>query len=498
MANQVSARLKGDDYQHLYSWYLALDLLRPGSQVAMVRIEDEKAWSADDVTIQHTPESGLPDQFYQIKNHVDHRKSYSTALFTDHKPNEKSLLQKLFKTWQELKAQARGRPIELHFISNWAWDTSDKMASCISGDDNSLTDLFYNATPRSDVGKLRQQWIDHLGLQPASVPEFFEFSGTLRIWTGYACWDVMKRMVKERMSYLRLKFDETALLVAVGIVREWIKSGVQVLTTDMLEEIFVTHDLYIPPDEEPSVHVYLTTIKDQHFDISPDFWVDWRSYFEGNPNKKGHSLADPDDWNRTLLPQLETLEAQVNSGTSCRLIRARGLARLSAWLAFGFTFSEVNRYTIEVDQQGEHWRTDATPSPDFSVASTVGSDGEILDGEGSTVAVGISVSGQIDEDVRRHLAERDQKVASLLLIRPNRELGRECLRGAGDAVALASESKRLIRDFVARWGAKRLLLYYYGPLGGACFIGHRFNAVCSEIQVMEDQRPGYSPSFLLL
>jgi hypothetical protein len=42
-----------------------------------------------------------------------------------------------------------------------------------------------------------------------------------------------------------------------------------------------------------------------------------------------------------------------------------------------------------------------------------------------------------------------------------------------------------------------VLLYYFGPLSGACFIGHQLNAVCREIQLMEDQQPGYVPSFLL-
>ena len=60
----------------------------------------------------------------------------------------------------------------------------------------------------------------------------------------------------------------------------------------------------------------------------------------------------------------------------------------------------MNRYTIEVDQQNEHWRTDATSSPDFMLTAVEGLDGEVLDGEGETVAVGISISGPIAADVR--------------------------------------------------------------------------------------------------
>lgn len=497
MANQVSARLKGDDYQHLYSWYLALELLRPSSHVARICIEDEKAWSADDVTIEYTPESGLPARFHQIKFHVDHRKCYSTASFIEHEPNSSSLLQKLYKTWQNLRAEAKGRPIEIHFLSNWTWDSDDKLKSCISGSDNAFTDDFYRASDRSQLGQLRQQWVKHLDLEPDDIKDFFEFAGTLRLWLGFACFDWVKRVSMERMAYLGLKSDDSAILVGVGIVREWVKAGTQIITADVLREVFARHELYLPPDDEPSVHVYLTTIKDQRFDIDPDFLIDWRHHFVGRPTQKGHSLADPADWNRTLLPELEALETRINAGTSCRLVRARGLARLSAWFAFGFTFSEVNRYTIEVDQQGQYWRTDAEPSPDFTLVLDGPPAGEVIDGEGSVVAVGISVSGSLADDVRRDLEHRRDKVASLLLIRGSRELGHGCLRGAGDAVSLANSTKSILRDFAKHWGATRLLLYYFGPLAGACFIGHRLNAVCREIQIMENQQPGYEPSFLL-
>jgi hypothetical protein len=101
--------------------------------------------------------------------------------------------------------------------------------------------------------------------------------------------------------------------------------------------------------------------------MEPDHIVDWRDYFIGDPSKKGHQLYDPLAWNSILLPELQALEAQINKETSCRLVRGRGLARLSAWFAFGFTFSDVARYTIEVDQNGQLWRTDAHASPNFDL-----------------------------------------------------------------------------------------------------------------------------------
>jgi len=91
----------------------------------------------------------------------------------------------------------------------------------------------------------------------------------------------------------------------------------------------------------------------------------------------------------------------------------------------------------------------------------------------------------------------DCTISALLLIQPDRDLGRGVLETGSDVVALARGVKDLLRPFVKRWSATRLLLYYFRPLSGACFIGHQLNAVCREVQIMEDQQPGYAPAFLL-
>ncbi len=497
MANQVAARLSGDDYQHLYAWLFALELLMPGKKVLQVTVEDALAGSVDDVTVRYDNGTNNPDCFYQVKYHVDQRGVYSTEGLIEAKPGYTSLLEKFWNTWKQLRQQKPQRAIELHLVSNWTWDSGDKLKTCFDGHDTSITDDYFTAPPRSEIGKLRARWQKALG---ANDNEFRLFIRCLRFRLGYDCGEELEQRVAERMKNLGLKSDIAALKVATGIVREWIKAGKQNLARADLEAVLKKHDLYRPAGEEKSITVYLTTIKKQQFDILPDYGLDWRDYFTGDEAKKSHQLKDPDDWDRRLLPELEALAARIDEETDCRLVRVRGLARLSAWFAFGFTFSEVARYTIEVDQGGSRWRTDATGSTDFplTVTSAGGSpQGETMDGEGETVAVGISVTGSLDADVRANLKERKEKIAALLLLRPDRELGRECLRSGGDVVALADGVKNQVREFVKQWKATRLLLFYFGPISGACFIGHRLNAVCQQIQIMEDQQPGYAPSFLL-
>src|SRR5260370_24232880 len=102
MAKQVAARMSGDDYQHLFGWMQVLELLMPKRQVVKVLIEDESAGSADDVTLVHADGSVECDRYHQIKYHVDHRTSYSVDTLTEKQGNERSLLQKWFRSWEAL------------------------------------------------------------------------------------------------------------------------------------------------------------------------------------------------------------------------------------------------------------------------------------------------------------------------------------------------------------------------------------------------------------
>lgn len=491
MANQVAARLHGDDYQHLTAWLHVLELMRPRCKVRLVTIEDEKSGSADDVTVLHEPGASKPDRFYQIKFHQTQWGAYSTAALTSAERKGTSILQKLFATWRKLKEQRGDEPFQIRFVSNWSWDSSDKAGAAFSGRDNSVTDAFLSAGPRSDLGGIRQQWERHLG---ASSEEFAEFVQALYFDLGAACFDERVERVRDQMDNLSLQSDDAGLKIAVGIVREWVQKGVQQVTLEGLKKAIEEYGL-AAPDADPCVTVLLTTVKEKRVDILPDYTLDWRDHFDGPEYEKGHALKPGDTWERDLLPELRAVESLIAEETGCRLIRARGLARLSAWFAFGRTFSENARYVIECDQQGQLWRSDANPSSDF-LLSTSNESRKFVSAESSAIAVGISITRDVEEDVQAYLEESGFR-GHVALLAPNRPLGKDCLRSAQDAVALAQQAKENIRTLISRTGVKTILLFYAGPLSGACFMGHCFNAMGVPIQVMEFQNPGYAPAFSL-
>ncbi|MBX3439278.1 MAG: SAVED domain-containing protein [Planctomycetaceae bacterium] len=495
----VAARLNGDDYQHLIAWREALNLLRPRTGVAIVRVEDEDALSVDDVTVQYESGCGRPNQYFQIKYHVDHRQAYSSdAMLEKRTANASSLLQKFWRTYLAM-AQRSADTFELTLISNWSWDVEDKFAAVIDGQDGSIKEDFLLASAGSDLGKIRERWRLHLG---ATEEQFAAFVGVMRVRHGYHCWQELRDGVADRMENLGLQFDEAALLTAVGIVRAWIQHGPSDIDAGVMRTLVASHRLDLPDSAERATLVVLNTISSPRLEVEPDYALDWCDRFEGEPGRRGRMLLDAAEWNSRLLPELYALEAKIKSETTVRLVRARGAARLAPWLAFGFTFSEVAGYTVEVAQRvaggrTEHWRSDAPASGDFYVDPHLQLGAEaLIDGPSDTVAVAVGVTDSIRDDVIRDLRAHS-RASALLLLAPRDGASSAAIRHAGDATALAAQVKRHTRIAVRETGAKRVLLYYCGPLSGACFIGHRMNAVAQQIVLMEDIQPGYVPTFVL-
>ena len=491
MGAQSSARLKGDDYQHLISWYHIISMKKSEYSVEKVKLEDSLGGLVDDVTVFKNGNPRALD-FYQIKYHVDQRDRYSIDRLLDSSKGT-SLMEKFWNTWKEVTKTYPGAKITLNLYSNWLIDPDDDILMCISGENGCLNDGFYSASSGSKIGKKKEEWRKK---HNASEDEFHSFAKTLVFHLGKDFSEELRRMISERMELFHLKYDENALIIAAGIVRSWIKSKTQEITPESLEEQIKSHDLYLPTGSERAATVYFVTVKDRKFDLEPDYIVDWRKYFKVVSEKGDHELIDTSNWNKTLLPELLQVEKRINDEKGVNLIRVRGFSRLSPWFSFGYTFSEVAGYIIEVNQQNELWRTDAKPASDFELVGN-NANGESISSNVKTVAVGISITGSLEEDVRKYLSEKE-KVSALLFLIPKNGASRDSIKNSGDIVAFAKQAKEKIRAFVKASNADKLLLFYFGPLSGACFLGHQLNAVCKEIQIMENTFSGtYIPSFLL-
>jgi hypothetical protein len=491
MALQSSARIKGDDYQFLYTWSHILDLMKKNKHVAKVRIEDPDARYVDDVTVFYN--DGRPPHYYQVKYHVDKRSAYTLALMLEKGQSKSSLLEKFYKTYKEHLVQNPGLAAKLHLVTNWPIDHNDKVLSTVENEHEMLGESIRTATPGSEIGKALQAVKDELKIDDAELQDFLF---TMCFLTGRGCTDEFKTRLQEKMESLGLKSSENDLAIAIQIVRDWVKEKHIEVDLATLEKILKEKDLYAPLSGPTAATVYLVTVKKHKFELEPDYIIDLRRYYADQGAVKGHELMDGYGYNKTLLPKIQATQQKVNDETQATLIRARGLSRLSPWFAFGHTFSGVAGYSIEVDQNGALWRTDEKANPDFKLISE-NNTGDALGSNTGTVAIGLSVTGPVGPDLRDHVTKTGG-VDALLLLRPEGNLGVGALKSGGDVVAMCQQFKPMAREFVRQNKATKLRLYYFGPLSGACFIGHQLNAICKEVQIMEKLAgEGYFNSFLL-
>lgn len=488
MASKHAARLSGDEYQHLYSWWLLLGLKLPDEHIKKVIIENGQAGKVDDVTVHYEPGFRQADRYYQVKYHVDSKNTYTAERF------QKELLENFWRTWHLLCDAHPSRRVELYLVSNCAWERNEQPTLWIDEATGRIDGDEFLTTSNDVVAKIRTHWQQALG---ADDEEFKDFISSLYLRLQYSAPILKYELITERMKRLRLKTDMKSLVAAHTIVCKWIKDGKHEIELSRLEAALREHDLYLPQEQDCARTFYLETIEKRQYARKPDYQLDWTEDFVAlNTGLKGYQLKNFADWNAKLLPQLYAVKKKMLQETACCILNAYGQARLSAWFAFGYVFSEVAGYTIRFDRPGTSWRTDTPANENFSLHTTSDQGalaGETLHGEGNTVAVGISITpdhDEVEKEIRTFLSQKAEKTKALLF------LASERLHDAGDATALANRVKTAARSFVKNRSADRLLLFYMGPKEGACFIGHKLNKVAPEVQIMEFQNPGYAPTFL--
>lgn len=487
MGEQSSSRLKGDDYQHLYSWYELLQLLDPGSSYSYGFVEHPSAGAADDITLHS--EKNQVSKYTQVKFHVDHQSQYSSSSVVEVPSGSKrSILHKLFDSWKALRASGDERT-EIWLVSNWA--SADDLGRFLL-DTCALKDEFFLTGAKSDAGKIRTAWQLCLG---ATEDELHAFCRSLRLRLGYSGFQELEDKVDDRMARHGLRYGKDPRAIALAIVRGWIKEGGERKRIDrmVLEAVIRERGLRAVPTEQPKVSLWIHGWAKRHYDTAPTIELDWTPHF----HLETRSVAPREVWEKLLFPQLKGARgtlAEINGGT---YIDFRGKLPLTASLAIGAVFSEAFgvRFRVEQPSGGETflWRSDAgTELFELRVEQ------ELYNPEGSEGIVGLSITGDAMSDIR-HLEKSNRGVFKAALnLSPKAGASTTSIRSAGEAVSLANQVKEQMRRFRSESGLSAVHLVLYCPSTVALFVGQRMNAL-GKVHTWERSADGsYQPSVTLL
>lgn len=164
--------LLGFDYQARWFWIEAVRLLHKQPALERVSIEDRDTDGFDDVVSRLVAarttdvwERPIDFDAFQAKFHVDHRKSIGWANLADPEfiGAKRSLLERLRDAAAE--ADRRGQRGRFTLVSPWALERDDQIRSLWATNGSFLQSRLFDGTgDRSEAGKIRKAWRDHLGL----------------------------------------------------------------------------------------------------------------------------------------------------------------------------------------------------------------------------------------------------------------------------------------------------------------------------------------------
>ena len=470
------ARIQGDDYQHLFSWYQALRLLLPDSHAAMVIVEAADAGFVDDVVVRGHPR----DAYYQVKYSVDGRTPIDSAWWTA-KPSERkrSPLEKFWWSWNELSDR---RPA-MTLLTNRPLDVNDPVLACASGRDGRLMPRLARRGPRSRLGIGRRSWADHLKI---SEQELLDMLEDVSILHGQGPFIHLIQMTSDLHRALGLAHDENAALAGAGAARRWVAEGRrEVDRAAMLDEI-ARLDLQAGT---PQATLLIQEINHDPWPDSATAAVDWVDLFEGIEPRARRQTRDPRAWNEQMRPELQRAVAEIRAlGYSDVMVR--GALRLPSWFAAGAELADAAGFRVGCAQRGEIWSSDVDPSPSPLAV-------EVMElGIGSDLAIGISATTSIADDVLEHLRGAVLPVKAYIDLAPERGPGDRAIVNASAARGWAVEVRNTVREMVRSTGAARIHLFISSPGGAAFLLGHLWNRLPTT-QIYADMSPGYAPAYLL-
>lgn len=207
--------------------------------------------------------------------------------------------------------------------------------------------------------------------------------------------------------------------------------------------------------------------------------IDWSDLFDP-------VAPSPQVWHDRLVPELKTLYQRVR-GQNIKRIQLYVNARLSAALAFGYTFRETTGRTIIArDPHGQQWCTGACSGNEQPLHV----DCKEIDPVGTDLSIEISITQNVDAGVQKWLDDTQPAVRQRIkLTLP----GNERITQEDQALAIACQIRTTLLQVRQQWTPQTTHLFGAIPAGLAVLIGWHLNT-CEPIQCYEYVRGSYQPS----
>lgn len=495
VANSVSARWHGDDYQARFFWYQAAALKDPDHPyVVEVSYEADGPKAFDDVIVRYDPArvntSGperISADFHQIKFHVVEGGRFGFADLVDPAfigATRVSILERL----REAKATAPANSAFTLITTDRPRD-DDPLADILSNTDGSLRwDKLSMGGNRSRMGKVRLCWRNHLGL--ASDDDLRTLLANFHIKAGYRTLDQLREEVNLRFQIAGLKpCVQTTAFVYDDAARKLKAAQRYTFTRDDFAQLCVEEGWVRMETAKPALNVALRSFSDgpnDRFDATADNTLNLVGRFDGR------ALADGVTWS-DLEPDVRTFLRRYVGKDAVRLF-------LDAHASFAFLAGDClglkTGVVAELVQKGRAgtsiWRADdGQDGPDPILQTAVV-------GTGPDIALVLSLSRNAMADVRTYVEAELPSVGRILDLSPTNGPRQSALEGGAHAARIADAAAEAVKSARLSVGAT-VHIFVSGPNAAAFFMGQHASSLgrwqLYEFDFSRRVDGSYSPSF---
>lgn len=472
---QIAARLDGDDYQARFFWYLAAQLLFVDSNVERICIEFDEATHVDDVALFYKPpdDSDLGIQpeadFYQVKYHVNHRNSYTAdnmidASFID-SPST-SLLQKFFKAYNDLKKTYSW--FTLNLVSNWIWRGDDQLALSIR-DGGTLPDEFFNVNERTNLGRIRKQWREHLQTDDKT---FHDFGRRLQFNLNYFNNKNLNCALSDRLIRAGLRpLDPSSISSPYDdLARKFIQNGrtafdkASLLDECKREGLVQSNPI---PRGEKAIGIRSFVRFAENIGIETDGFVCVSNQFDGRYARYDSSWMQAASLIRDFI---ESKHQELNRVEHKILLDCHSsLALLAGYLIT----SRAPVYPAGPRPKQEPYKPTTqkcVPESDLWKEKIF-----LVNNSASYLAVVVSVTYQIDRQVLEYIDKKRDDVSNLLILEPSEGTGPSSVKDANQALAMSQTLIQIVRRY--QNNHQRILFFISAPNFLSYFIGQHCHSL---------------------
>ena len=415
------ARIRGDDYQHLFAWIQVLRAIQVGSDIVEIGIEDPEAGNADDVTVYR---GGGGREYYQVKSSVETREAAGIEwLMNPSRAGGPSILQGFYSLWV---GEEDGRRPKVSLVTNRLALDGDPILSRRDGRDGTVARGVKLASAKSETGVARKRIADHLQVREEEVHLFLD---DLSFNLGKTNDDWME-LAMPLMFAAGLRHDEGAVAEGMRIVRDWVTGGQRKLTTAELRE---TVEYMKRPDDLPAASLLIQAIDRDPMPEASTVVLDWVNSFPGDEARVRRLPHDQAVWNDEFRPELRRA-AQELRGQGQSNVLVRGYMRLPTWFAVGVELNRTAGFQVTSFQGQTPWSSEGTLS-DIAIEQVATSLGT-----GEDIAIGLALAFDLSPDVLAYLRELEIGVGHYVCLQPVGGASNQAIHSAAQARRWAFEA----------------------------------------------------------